>query len=309
MLKRFSHIALREKTANLCENIFAIKADEVIDPTLMLSPEDYDKVIGDTKSDISFPYLLTYTLDMSKDKENAIKYIAEKLKLRIINIPNPEERDRRTCEMDYLENVTPEMFLYLYKHASFVVTDSYHGTCFAVKFNKQFISFVNNFRGSLRYRIFDRLKLNNRIFSDPQHIFSSPDIMKPIDFTEANNLLEKWGGYAINWLKDAISSPVSNQVKYTDFENYMDIKIKENALLNKQLKSEKEKMETELKQLQEQTMLLSNASAVRFQYYRCKMLSKLLWGAKRRHYRKKAEALHQKLRKIRRIRKQLRNIR
>lgn len=117
------------------------------------------------------------------------------------------------------------------------------------------------------------------------------------------------GGYAINWLKDAISSPVSNQVKYTDFENYMDIKIKENALLNKQLKSEKEKMETELKQLQEQTMLLSNASAVRFQYYRCKMLSKLLWGAKRRHYRKKAEALHQKLRKIRRIRKQLRNIR
>lgn len=51
-----------------------------------------------------------------------------------------------------------------------------------------------------------------------------------------------------------MSSPVSNPIKYTDFENYMDIKIKENALLNKQLKSEKEK-ETELKQLQEQTML------------------------------------------------------
>lgn len=49
------------------------------------------------------------------------------------------------------------------------------------------------------------------------------------------------GGYAINWLKDAMSSPVSNPIKYTDFENYMDIKIKENALLNKQLKSEKEK--------------------------------------------------------------------
>lgn len=46
-------------------------------------------------------------------------------------------------------------------------------------------------------------------------------------------------------------------------------------------------METELKQLQEQTMLLSNASAVRLRYYRCKILSKLLWGAKRRHYRKK----------------------
>lgn len=164
LLKRFSHIALREKTANLCENIFAIKADEVIDPTLMLSPEDYDKVIGDTKSDISSPYLLTYMLDMSKEKEEAVRYIADKFSLQIINIPNLEEKHRRTCEMDYLENVTPEMFLHLYKHASFVVTDSYHGTCFAVKFNKQFISFVNNFRGSLRYRIFDRLKLNNRIF-------------------------------------------------------------------------------------------------------------------------------------------------
>lgn len=50
--------------------------------------------------------------------------------------------------------------------------------------------------------------------------------MKPIDFTEANNLLEKWGGYAINWLKDAISSPVSNQVKYTDFETIWTSKLK-----------------------------------------------------------------------------------
>lgn len=38
-----------------------------------------------------------------------------------------------------------------------------------------------------------------------------------------------------------MSSPVSNPIKYTDFENYMDIKIKENALLNKQLKSRKGK--------------------------------------------------------------------
>lgn len=109
MLKRFSHIALREKPP-ICAKYFAIKADEVIDPTLMLSQEDYDKVIGDTKSDISSPYLLTYMLDMSKEKEEAVRYIADKFSLQIINIPNLEEKHRRPCEMDYLENVTPEIF-------------------------------------------------------------------------------------------------------------------------------------------------------------------------------------------------------
>ena len=38
-----------------------------------------------------------------------------------------------------------------------------------------------------------------------------------------------------------MSSTVSNPIKYTDFENYMDIKIKENALLKQTTEKRKGK--------------------------------------------------------------------
>ena len=44
---------------------------------------------------------------------------------------------------DVSEKTTPEELIYVIKNAKFVVTDSFHGACLAVIFNKPFICLIN----------------------------------------------------------------------------------------------------------------------------------------------------------------------
>lgn len=157
LLDRFNHIALREKSENLCNNIFKIDAEEIIAPTLVLPRKEFEDLTKNVNLQIPDKYLLTYTLDVSPELGSAIEYIAQKQSLKIINIGSLEPAHRKNSDLKCLYDISPEEFLYLYEHASFVVTDSFHGTCFSVKFNKPFISLINNKRGGFRYKVFDKL--------------------------------------------------------------------------------------------------------------------------------------------------------
>ena len=226
LLHRFNHIALREKGENI-SNIFDLQnVSEVIDPTLMLPVQEYNKLSENVEFELPEKYLLTYTLDINKDKENVIQHIADKLNLEVLNIANPEEKHRRKSDLNYIENVSPELFLYLYKNASFIVTDSYHGSCFAIKFNKPFISLVNTNRGALRYKLFDKLKVKHRFVEKSEDVYNNDELLKPVDYTETNKIIEQESEYAINWLKNALENNNSSE-KFSDYENYMDLKIKE----------------------------------------------------------------------------------
>ena len=45
--------------------------------------------------------------------------------------------------------------------------------------------------------------------------------------------------------------------------------------------------------------LLVHGPKILFHYYRCKILSKVTWGNKRKHYKQKRDKLHEQVRKIR----------
>ena len=58
-------------------------------------------------------------------------------------------------------------FLALIDNASCVVTDSFHGTCFAINFGKQFIEILpNNATGTRNQSILDLTDLSGRILKD-----------------------------------------------------------------------------------------------------------------------------------------------
>ncbi len=293
LFRRFNHIALREKSDYLCNELFDIDAIEVIDPTLMLPVDAYNDLSKDVDMEINEPYLLTYTLDLNKDKLDAINYIADKLNLKIINISNLDACQRKFFDSKKDRIYTPEEFLYLYKNASFVVTDSYHGSCFSIKFNKPFVSFINTARGGLRYKLFDTLGLSKCFLSNVNDIYSSNMINEVIDYVPVNRIIEEKSEYAINWLREALENNNSNE-KFTDYENYIDI-------VQKDLQCQTQKANNEVDALKRQVALLYNRKSICRCYYRYKILSKLLFGKKRKHYKEKAKLFHEKVREIRRF--------
>ena len=259
-LNRFNHIALREVSEKLCNELYNINnAVEIIDPTLILPKKEYTKLLENIDLGIKQPYLLTYLLDVNAQKLDVVNYIATKLNLTIINIPNldPRQKQRNKGISYYKEDVTPEEFLYLYEHASFVVTDSYHGSCFAVKFNKPFISIINTKRGPLRYKLFDKLKMKHRFVESPEEIYNNDELLKPVDFTETNQIVEQESKFAINWLKNALENNNSKE-KFSDFENYMDLKIKELSCQISSLPKSLPQAEKSNNEFKEKYLLLGN---------------------------------------------------
>lgn len=213
LLDRFDHIALREKSKTLCSKIFKIDAVEIIDPTLILPLEEYEYLIKTVDVKVEMPYLLAYLLDVSDEKIEAINYISAKLQLSTVNIIFPAQQQAQGPDTHVINKVfSPEEFLFLYKHASFVVTDSFHGTCFAVKYNKPFVSFENVSRGALRYKLFDLLKVSKHVISDVGEVYSRPELLHNIDYSETNKIIHEKADFAIKWLTHALDA--KNSIKF-----------------------------------------------------------------------------------------------
>lgn len=309
LFRRFNHIALREKSEKLCHEIFDFEAEEIIDPTLILPRAEFDKLADSVQMNLDKPYLLTYMLDLNIEKVKAVQYIAEKLNLQIINIQNLDKRQRKDLGLIYDKDYTPEEFLHLYKNASFVVTDSYHGTCFSTKFNKQFISFMNIGRGKLRYKLFTALGLNERIFENVNDIYDNPIIYNQFDFEKTNQLIAEKSVFAINWLKNALEN---NTPICSDVENYMDVVVKELSTQLSQLKAglgniTEQNLQNYIRLIENNRneirdyKLLASKDKTLSDYHRYKVLYKLLWGKKRKKYKQKYKDLKPRVKQIRRL--------
>lgn len=147
-LTKFKSISVREDVGKeIIKNVVGREDAEVlVDPTMMLEKEEWDKII---KKPISFPnkkYIFTYFLgEMSEETKDAILKYAKKNDCEMVNILD---------ENDKYYECGPSEFVYLEKHAHLVCTDSFHACVFAILYNVPFMVFN---------RINTELNMNSRI--------------------------------------------------------------------------------------------------------------------------------------------------
>lgn len=152
LIQRFDLVSVREDTAvNLCKEQLGIVATHVLDPTMLLSVDNYQKLIGELKISDK-PYLFSYLLDESEEKINILKDICNKLNLPVRKIKL--ENDISKIPMSRLKSLiypSIQEWLASFAQADFVVTDSFHGTVFSIIFNKPFVVLPNKGRGVSRF--------------------------------------------------------------------------------------------------------------------------------------------------------------
>ena len=133
----FKAISVREQiTRDFISNELGIESICTIDPTLMLSKEEWRTF--EKKVKIKDKYLLTYFLgDVSNELLTFIKTTAKENKLEIVNL-----YDSRFCPSTKKEKkeyaFSPSEFLWLVDNCEFFITDSYHGCVFSTIFEKPF---------------------------------------------------------------------------------------------------------------------------------------------------------------------------
>ena len=138
-LSKYKAISCREEAgAKVLENLLNKKVDVLIDPTMLLRSDEWEKVMKKPAGLADKKYVLCYFLGM-KDKKNMniIKKYAKKNRLAIVNLLDPNS--------DFY-GTGPAEFLYLEKNAEVIFTDSFHSSVFSILFDKPFvITFCNSF--------------------------------------------------------------------------------------------------------------------------------------------------------------------
>ena len=135
LIRRFASVSVREEDAvSLCKTNMSVDAEWVIDPTLLLTYQDYSLITSNRK--INEKYVFVYWLG---DK-SLIKDEVEKCSFRGYKIVELNLRDE--CEQ-----VSVQDWLSYIRFADKIITDSFHGVVFSILFEKSFSIYKNESGG------------------------------------------------------------------------------------------------------------------------------------------------------------------
>ena len=132
-LEGFSRLSCREQEMQpMIRALTGQEAELVLDPTLLLTPEQWRDVASKPEYPLPERYVLCYILgEITPDYARAIHDMAGGLP--VINVLDTNDAEHYSTH--------PGEFVYLIDNADFVVTDSFHGTAFSVNFGKNFLTF------------------------------------------------------------------------------------------------------------------------------------------------------------------------
>jgi hypothetical protein len=176
-LKGFDHIGVREDSGvELVKTLAQRDAQQVVDPTLLLCESDWSSL----SRSVELPdlYVLIYSLTLSTNiLENAL-LIAGKLGAKVVMLTSSTTL-HLSRDIYVPKEVGPQEFLHLFKNASFIITDSFHGTVFSLIFRRQFIYIGDKYNKQvsrsrsllyslgLKARFQDDIALPNELLSIP----------------------------------------------------------------------------------------------------------------------------------------------
>ena len=141
LLQNFKALGIREtKMIPYIKEHVSCPVSRTIDPTLLLTAEDYNEITAPKQYDE--PYLLLYTRRYNKNMEEYARKLTKTNGWKLVEISLRATNSEKGAIMRYDAGV--EEFLSLVKHSQMVVTNSFHGMIFAAQFCRPFIAFSRN---------------------------------------------------------------------------------------------------------------------------------------------------------------------
>lgn len=164
-LASFKRVSIREKSSSLLLHKEGIRSVSSVDPTLLLDSSQYVKDFGLKKKDED--YILAYIPTIDNEAIRAVNELRERTGLRVVcfNIRNRFGKNTRCLRV-----ASPVDFLRYFYNAKYVITNSFHGTCFSIIFKKPFISVLNKGKGERQKELLALTGLSERIYVSDKDI-------------------------------------------------------------------------------------------------------------------------------------------
>ena len=207
-LKDYTYISCREQEGAKClSRIIGKEVDVVLDPTLLLTPEQWHGFTCPVN--IKKPYIFCYLFGDYPYITEVKKRVKKHFNIDIVCLPY----NLRELKADDLKlyDITPNQFVWLIENAKYVVTDSFHASVFSIKMSTPFISLKrtsDNDKKNMNSRLYTLLQtvgLEDRLVGESMVERIEDFINCTIDFESANERLTVFMKRDISKLKKALS--------------------------------------------------------------------------------------------------------
>ncbi|MBD5493516.1 MAG: 4Fe-4S dicluster domain-containing protein [Lachnospiraceae bacterium] len=215
LLQEFDSVSVREQEAvDILYRDFGILSSWVLDPVFLCEKTIYDAVAEKSAYKVEEPYIFVYILNPTEEKKKAIYQVKSLLNKRMVIVidgqaENKDELAKVMGEEDVLKEVEIETWLRLIMDADFVITDSYHGTCFSIINNRNFISIKNRKRGNSRFiSLIQMLELQDRLIDENFEEDQIKDLCgSVVSYEYCMKVLKEERQKSLNWLAQALERP------------------------------------------------------------------------------------------------------
>ena len=199
----FLFLSVRETTGVEIVKKAGFECVQVMDPVFLISQ---DKWIVFSSKSVKYKkfgsYLLVYPMSLADPAFlfHAAREIAREKNLNVVIIGKSKRGVKKTDY--YVNNASPQDFVSLIQHSSFVVTNSFHGTCFSILFRKEFVVYGKEAKPNTRIdSLLKLIGLSERYTKDKNLIIDSP-----IDYNLLRPVLTKYLLASQQYLAKAIHS-------------------------------------------------------------------------------------------------------
>lgn len=206
-LNDFSALSVREKNGQKwIKDLCGKDAKLLVDPTLLLSQKDYEKIEDKTIKEMA-NYIFFYCPSFDASICKFVKKIAKKYNLKVITWSTKSYAVKGIARFGFklADYESPSAYLTLIKNAKLVITTSFHGTIFSTIYKKNFIVAKNGgmYGDDDRVKtLLEQIGMMDRLM--PYNFDDSINYLKDIDYSDYDKKITKLQQKAIKYIDDNI---------------------------------------------------------------------------------------------------------
>jgi hypothetical protein len=206
MLQEFSVISVREESGiKICKDVFGVCAKLVLDPVLLAGREFFEKIIASSKiENINAGNIVHYSFsDLAKPLSSIEEILS--LKSQSIYFKIKKYKKIYTKVPNFLNGI---------KNCGFMVTDSFHGTCLAILFERPFVCFCSSDTPNTRLEnLFKICRLESCLLNvnnlNENKLKEVVSFAKQIDWMDVNERLKKERDISREFLKNSLEEGIN----------------------------------------------------------------------------------------------------
>ncbi len=201
LIDEYQFISTREDSGKriLQEQYGYKKAIQTIDPTLILTADEWRKFEPESKIDKD--YILVYNLNRNSEFDRYAVKLAKKTGLKLVRFCTRYDQFYRPGKSIFIPEVVE--FIELIDHAKYVLTDSFHATAFSMNMNTQPICV---YPPEFSSRIESFLNLTDSLHRHIKNYDDFDVVNRPVDFEKVNAILDCERKKANNYLDKVLSA-------------------------------------------------------------------------------------------------------